>query len=59
MRTMITNGCVQCHMAAADGWNSGGHTMNVSFDGELNTAGCIDCHDDAKAMLQNSIDALD
>lgn len=53
--TMITEACVTCHMASANGYNYGEHTMNVSGDVEgtetLNTAGCVSCHADAAALL--------
>lgn len=42
----ISNACVNCHMATADGVEAGGHTFNVSNeDGDINTAGCVSCHD--------------
>lgn len=47
--SLIENACITCHMAEVDGGRaSGGHTFRVeSADGELNTNGCIQCHDDA------------
>lgn len=46
--TLIDNACVHCHMATIDGANeAGGHTFRVvSEDGNLNNAGCIQCHTD-------------
>lgn len=53
--TMITNACVQCHMAEAYGNKAGGHTWNMGYeshgDMELNTAGCEDCHTDEDALI--------
>ncbi|MBT8190060.1 MAG: ammonia-forming cytochrome c nitrite reductase subunit c552 [Bacteroidia bacterium] len=51
--TLIDNACVNCHMATVMGQNeAGGHTFRVaSEDGELNTAGCIQCHSDEDALL--------
>jgi hypothetical protein len=46
--TMVTNGCVTCHMAEAYGAQSGGHTMSMAYDyhGSVveNVAGCTGCH---------------
>ncbi len=54
--TAITNGCVTCHMATAQGTASGGHTFNVANEsGAINTAGCVACHSDA-AALKTKID---
>ena len=60
--------CVTCHMAAAVGALSGGHTMKVSYEshGEMtmNTAGCVACHDDAATLtamckeLETEFDSL-
>jgi mono/diheme cytochrome c family protein len=45
---LIDNACVTCHMASAQGVESGGHTFNVSNeDGDINTASCVQCHTDA------------
>ena len=51
--TLIENACVNCHMATVMGKNeAGGHTFAViSEGGELNTAGCIQCHSDEDALL--------
>ncbi len=47
--TMISNGCVTCHMQEAFGRQSGGHTMKMEYEyhgvTEMNTAGCQSCHD--------------
>jgi formate-dependent nitrite reductase cytochrome c552 subunit len=48
------NGCVTCHMASAQAVESGGHTFRVSNeDGDLNYAGCLECHAD-----EDEVDAL-
>lgn len=49
---LVQNACVTCHMASIDGGNdAGGHTFRVtSVDGELNTAGCVQCHSDTDAL---------
>ena len=53
---LIEDACIACHMATAQGVESGGHTFNVSNeDGEINFAGCIQCHDNTDD-LQMSID---
>lgn len=51
--TIIENACITCHMAPVMGQNeAGGHTFAViSEDGELNTAGCIQCHSDEDALV--------
>ncbi len=47
--------CIQCHMAEYDaGADLGGHQFGViNEDGDLNTAGCIDCHtaDEAEMLV--------
>ena len=49
--TLIENSCVTCHMATAQGVEAGGHTFNVSnADGEINQAGCVQCHDDSDEL---------
>jgi hypothetical protein len=50
--TLIENACVTCHMASISGANeSGGHTFRViSEDGDLNTAGCVQCHMDTDEL---------
>ena len=49
--TMISNGCIQCHMAAPFGRQSGGHTMRLAYEYHeaevANVAGCTGCHTDA------------
>ncbi len=49
---LISNACVTCHMAPVTGGDAaGGHTFRVtSEDGDLNTNGCIACHDDTGAL---------
>ena len=52
----IQNGCITCHMASAQGVESGGHTFNVSNeDGEINDAGCVSCHDGLSKPLEEYI----
>ncbi len=52
---LIENACVNCHMATADGVEAGAHTFNVSNeDGEINQAGCVQCHDNS-AELETAI----
>lgn len=46
MHTTIENACVTCHMADSPVTESGGHAMNVAYDGNLNETGCIACHPD-------------
>lgn len=52
--TVVTNGCVTCHMAEAYGVQAGGHTLNMTYDYHghetINTAGCMTCHTDADAL---------
>ncbi|MDH3245948.1 MAG: hypothetical protein OEM26_15110 [Saprospiraceae bacterium] len=45
--------CVQCHMAEYDARNNlGGHQFAVANEeGDLNTAGCIDCHTAEEAEM--------
>lgn len=47
--TNIENACVACHLAEASGVETGGHVMNVAYDGDLNEAGCVACHPDGIA----------
>jgi hypothetical protein len=46
--TVVTNGCVTCHMAEAYGVQAGGHQMGMTYlfhgHDKINTAGCIACH---------------
>ncbi|MFZ1730901.1 MAG: hypothetical protein WBQ23_00615 [Bacteroidota bacterium] len=50
--TMISDGCVTCHMQEAFGRQSGGHTMKMAYDYHevltLNVAGCQSCHSGTK-----------
>jgi len=50
--TMISDGCVTCHMAAAYGTQAGAHTWRMGYDyhEELvpNMAGCEGCHSGAE-----------
>ncbi|MFT7605686.1 MAG: hypothetical protein ACI8VT_003283 [Saprospiraceae bacterium] len=43
---LVPDACITCHMASIMGGNeAGGHTFRViSEDGDLNTAGCLQCH---------------
>jgi len=53
--TLITDGCVTCHMAEAYGAQSGGHVMAMSYDYHgstvMNFKGCVSCHADNAALL--------
>ncbi len=51
--SLVADACITCHMAeVADGRAAGGHTFRVeSEDGELNTNGCVQCHDDEDALV--------
>ncbi len=46
--TVVTNGCVTCHMAEPFGTQAGGHQMGMTYlyhgHEKINTAGCITCH---------------
>ena len=46
--TLVENACITCHMASIMGGNeAGGHTFRViSEEGDLNIAGCVQCHTD-------------
>lgn len=52
--TVVTDGCVTCHMADAYGAQAGGHTWNMTYNyhghERLNTAGCMTCHTDADVL---------
>ncbi|HSG67283.1 MAG TPA: hypothetical protein VK994_01155 [Bacteroidales bacterium] len=54
----IENACVTCHMADAYGAQAGGHTMNIAYEyhgaTELNLAGCMECHSDEDALIENT-----
>jgi hypothetical protein len=62
--TNITDACVNCHMASAVGYATGGHSFNVADEEEgLNTNGCLDCHTateagDAVEALQAEVQGL-
>lgn len=47
----IDNTCVACHMASAVGYDAGGHSFRMfnEYEGELNLAGCEECHPDGEA----------
>jgi hypothetical protein len=54
---LIENGCITCHMATAQGLEAGGHTFNVSNeDGEINQAGCVQCHDNSGELETMIVD---
>jgi len=46
--TVVTDGCVTCHMATAYGTQAGGHQMGMTYlyhgHERINTTGCITCH---------------
>ncbi len=50
--TMISDGCITCHMQEAFGRQSGGHTMKMEYEYHeaitLNVAGCQACHSGTK-----------
>jgi hypothetical protein len=50
--SMISDGCVTCHMQEAFGRQSGGHTMKMAYDYHevitMNVAGCQSCHSGTK-----------
>jgi len=52
--TMISDGCITCHMADAYGSQAGGHTFNITYEShgstEFNFAGCVACHTDTDAL---------
>lgn len=54
----IENACVTCHMAEPYGVQAGGHTMFMGYDyhgnTELNLVGCMTCHTDEDALLENT-----
>ena len=49
---LVENACITCHMATIQGGNeAGGHTFRViSESGDINTAGCIQCHMDTDEL---------
>ncbi len=50
--TLVENACITCHMASIAGSNeAGGHTFRVtSEEGDLNMAGCVQCHMDSDEL---------
>lgn len=52
--TTTDDGCVTCHMAEPYGAQAGGHTMGTSYQyhghSALNTAGCVECHEDTDTL---------
>jgi len=64
--TMVTDGCVTCHMAKAYGTQAGGHTMNTAYEYHEedvpNVAGCESCHSGIKSFdvngLQTEVESL-
>jgi hypothetical protein len=42
--TMVTDGCVTCHMSTPVGYMAGGHQMNVKYGTAYNYNGCVGCH---------------
>jgi hypothetical protein len=51
-QSLVENACITCHMApVAGGRSAGGHTFRViSEGGDLNTNGCIQCHEDTNEL---------
>lgn len=49
--TLVTDGCVTCHMAEPYGAQAGGHNMGMAYEyhgsERINTTGCVTCHDAA------------
>ncbi len=68
--SLVENSCITCHMATVMGANeAGGHTFRVvSEEGDLNTAGCVQCHmdtdeletkyEETQADIANLLDSL-
>ncbi|MBE0566038.1 MAG: hypothetical protein IH621_08785 [Krumholzibacteria bacterium] len=56
-RTMTDNGCVDCHMADTGYFTLGGHSFDmqgeVEGEIELNTFGCVGCHEDLEDLNYN------
>jgi hypothetical protein len=56
--TLITDACITCHMATFDPeLGLGGHQFGVvNEEGEMNTAGCIQCHsaDEAESLREET-----
>lgn len=52
------NSCIGCHLAEAYGNQAGGHNMGVTYEyhggDEILTAGCLNCHSDEDALLENT-----
>ena len=52
--TLVEDGCVNCHMASAYGWQAGGHTTKIEYEfhgaTEVNLAGCTSCHSDTDEL---------
>lgn len=62
--TMISDGCITCHMAAAYGTQAGAHTWKMAYDYhgniEDNMAGCANCHGSAEDFnINGAIDTFD
>lgn len=53
-KNLITDACITCHMAEANGVAAGGHTWNMGYEQygsfRMNTAGCVECHTDASDL---------
>lgn len=52
-KTMLSNSCVDCHMATAYGNQAGGHQMGMTYGTttiSYLTTGCTSCHSDATAL---------
>ncbi|MBE0638878.1 MAG: hypothetical protein IH598_10190 [Bacteroidales bacterium] len=56
--SLVTDGCVTCHLAPASNLHSGGHQMNVSYTTSsgataFNYSGCTSCHTSATELAEN------
>jgi hypothetical protein len=56
----VDEGCITCHMTdTAFGNLAGGHTMNVTYDAEGESAeyltGCLTCHEDIESFDRNGV----
>lgn len=53
--SLVTNSCVDCHMAEAFGGQAGGHTMAIEYEFHgsptYNFAGCVNCHPNEDNLL--------
>lgn len=61
--SLITDGCIKCHMPSAYGSQAGGHTFSMTYAYHGHDAvyqeGCSDCHADATALTTKIDDTAD